>query len=45
MFRVLSFSLNVGMSLSMEGVGRMPRRCAATDLVLLTTDNAESPYH
>ena len=30
MFRVLGFSLGVRMSLSGEGFGRMPRRCAAT---------------
>ena len=30
MFRVLSFPLGFRMSLSVEGVGRMPRRCAAT---------------
>ena len=28
--RVLSFSLGVRMSLFVEGVGHMPRRCAAT---------------
>ena len=30
MFGVLCFSLGVRMSLSVEGVGHMPRRCAAT---------------
>ena len=29
-FRVLNFSLGVRMSLSVEGAGHMPRRCAAT---------------
>ena len=35
MFRVLSFSLGVRMSLSVEGAGHMPRRCAATLAVRL----------
>ena len=32
MFEVLSFSLGIRMSLSVEGAGHMPRRCAATPL-------------